>query len=111
MSGVATAYRVVAWVVGVNLILVVLGFVGQISTDDSSWFNRHDGLITAVDMIHGYLFMLLIVLVALLARRHRWTPGFTISTMLLATVPVVSFWAERRASGALRREARSAAAA
>ena len=59
MSRTATAYRVVAWVVGINLILVMIGFVGQLSTDDSSWFNRNDGLISAIDIAHGWMFMLL----------------------------------------------------
>lgn len=101
MSRTATAYRVVAWVVGINLILVMVGFVGQLSTDDSSWFNRNDGLISAIDIAHGWMFMLLIVLIVVLGRRHRWTTPFMATTALLATIPLVSFWAERRASRAL----------
>jgi hypothetical protein len=44
----------------------------------------------------------LLVLIAVLARRHRWQPWFVISTALFATIPLVSFWAERRATGAVR---------
>ena len=101
MKNVALAYRIVAWVVGINLILVVIGFVGQKTTDELSWFNRNDGLISAIDIAHGYLFMVLIVLVAVLTRRYRWTPTFAITTIVLATIPLVSFWAERRASHAI----------
>lgn len=105
MNKLAVAYRVLAWVVGINLILVMTGFIGQISTDDLSWFNRNDGLISAIDVAHGWLFMVLIVLIVALARRHRWTPFFTITTVVLATIPLVSFWAEHRATAAIKADA------
>ena len=54
-------------------------------------------------MVHGYLFMGLLVLIAMLARPHRWSPSFTITQQLFATVPLVSFWAERRATHAVLR--------
>lgn len=101
-SKVAVAYRILAYVVGVNLIFVIGAWLAQLSTDDQSWWNRHAGAIGIVDMVHGYLFMALLVLIAVLARRYRWSPGFVIATMLLATVPFVSFWAERRATHAVR---------
>lgn len=96
------AYRVVAYVVGINLIFVIGAWIAQLSTDDSSWWNRNATAIGIVDMIHGYLFMALLVLIAVLARRHRWSPGFVITTMLFATIPFVSFWAEHRATAAIR---------
>ena len=102
MSGVAKAYRVVAYVVGINLIFVIGAWIAQLSTDDSSWWNRNSGAIGIVDMIHGYLFMALLVLIAVLARRHRWKPAFIVTTMLFATIPFVSFWAEHRATAAVR---------
>lgn len=102
MSGIAKAYRVVAYVVGINLIFVIGAWIAQLSTDDSSWWNRHSDAIGIVDMIHGYLFMALLVLIAILARRHRWSPVFVITTMLFATIPFVSFWAEHRATHAIR---------
>ena len=104
MSKVAKAYRVVAYVVGFNLIFVIGAWIAQLSTGDSSWWNRNSGPIGIVDMIHGYLFMALLVLIAVLARRHRWKPAFTVTTMLFATIPFVSFWAEHRATQHLRAE-------
>ncbi|MGJ9422263.1 DUF3817 domain-containing protein [Aeromicrobium sp. CF3.5] len=102
MSRTATAYRAIAWIVGVNLIFVITAWLAQLSTSDASWWNRNAGFITVVDMVHGYLFMALLVLIAVLARRHRWKPAFVLTTALFATIPFVSFWAERRASAALR---------
>lgn len=104
MSKTAVAYRVVAWIVGLNLIFVVTAWLAQMGTGDDSWWNRNAGFITVVDMVHGYLFMALLVLIAVLARRHRWRPAFVITTALFATIPLVSFWAERRTTQTLRRE-------
>jgi integral membrane protein len=102
VSKVAVAYRVVAYVVGINLIFVIGAWIAQLSTSDDSWWNRNSGGIGIVDMIHGYLFMALLILIAVLARRHRWKPAFTVTTMLFATIPFVSFWAEHRATQAVR---------
>lgn len=101
MSGTLRAYQVVATLVGLNLIFVVTAAVAQRVSDDFSWWNRHEGLIFAIDQIHGLLFMVLLVLIAVLHTRERWKPGFTISTMLLATIPLVTFWAERRTTHAV----------
>ncbi|MDR6117907.1 integral membrane protein [Aeromicrobium sp. SORGH_AS981] len=104
MSRIAVAYRVLAWVVGVNLLVVFAGFFGKIFTDEGSWWNRHQDVFLVIDQVHGFLFMALLVLIAILASRHRWSPTFTITTMLLATIPFVSFWAERRTTRVLRAE-------
>lgn len=47
---------------------------------------------------HGWLYMLFLVLAILLSRRAGWELGFTLVTLLCGTVPVLSFWAERRAT-------------
>jgi integral membrane protein len=104
VSRLAVAYRVLAWVVGLNLLVVFAGFFGKILTDEGSWWNRNQDTFLVIDQVHGFLFMVLLVIIAVLASRHRWTPAFTITTMLLATVPFVSFWAERRATRVLRAE-------
>ena len=100
-AGPLRPYQVVATIVGLNLLFVVTAAVAQRTTGDQSWWNRNDGLITAIDQVHGLLFMGLLVLIAVLAQRNRWKPAFTITTMLLATIPLVSFWAERRTTRAV----------
>ena len=101
-SGPLRAYQVIATVVGINLIFVFTAAFAQRATDDTSWWNRNDTLIFTIDQVHGLLFMALLVLIAVLATRNGWKPGFTISTMLLATIPFVSFWAERRTTHKVR---------
>ena len=101
MTRTLRAYQVVATLVGLNLLFVITAAVAQRVTDDFSWWNRNESLIFTIDQVHGLLFMVLLVLIAMLHSRERWTPGFTISTMLLATVPFVTFWAERRTTRAV----------
>ena len=96
MSRTLRAYQVVATIVGLNLLFVVTAAVAQRVTDDFSWWNRNEDLIFTIDQVHGLLFMVLLVLIAMLHSRERWNAAFTISTMLLATIPFVTFWAERR---------------
>nr|MCW2728650.1 hypothetical protein [Aeromicrobium sp.] len=95
-TGPLRPYQVLATLVGLNLLFVFAAAIFQRTTDDTSWWNRNDNLILVIDQVHGVLFMGLLVLIAVLSTRNKWSPGFTISTMLLATIPFVSFWAERR---------------
>jgi hypothetical protein len=39
-----------------------------------------------------------------LSRRARWDLPFTLVTLLCGTIPILSFWAERRATSRVRRE-------
>lgn len=98
---IAVAYRYLAWIVGLTTIFVCVAFAAQQMTEPISWWNTHETLIQVVDQVHGFLFMGVLVLVAILGRRHRWEPFFIITTMILATIPFVSFWAERRATRAV----------
>ena len=99
--GILRAYQVVATVVGLNLIFVITAAVAQRVTDPTSWWNLNEDLIFTIDQVHGVLFMVLLVIIAIIASRFRWRPSMTITTMLLATIPVVSFWAERRTTRAV----------
>lgn len=89
------AYQIMATIVGVNLILVMLGLLKYV-TDPYSWWNENAGLFLFIDQLHGVLFMILIVLVARLGFRERWSWGYIVSIVLLACIPLVSFWSERR---------------
>ena len=42
--------------------------------------------------------MVFLVMVAVLARKARWSIPFTVTTLLAGTIPIVSFWAEHRAT-------------
>ncbi|MEV8511431.1 DUF3817 domain-containing protein [Dactylosporangium sp. NPDC051484] len=83
-----TRYRVVAWIVGVLLIVLTVGTVLKYTTDDET-------IVALVGPAHGFLYMLYLVLAADLARRARWRLPFTVLVLLAGTVPFLSFFAER----------------
>ncbi|GGM72337.1 membrane protein [Dactylosporangium sucinum] len=83
-----TRYRVIAWIVGVLLIVLTVGTVLKYTTDDET-------IVALVGPAHGFLYMVYLVLAADLARRAKWTIGFTVLILLAGTVPFLSFVAER----------------
>lgn len=94
-----------ATVVGCMVIVVFTLFFSQLATEPTSWFNRHETLIMVIDQVHGVLYMVFLVVAAMLARRAGWSILFTLTTLIAGTVPIVSFWAEHRATRAVRRMA------
>jgi len=90
------AYQVMATIVGLNLLVVMAGFIGKIATDEGSWWNLNQDMFLVIDQVHGFLFMVLIVIVARLTLREKWSWGFMLSVIVLACIPFVSFWSERR---------------
>ena len=53
---------------------------------------------------HGYIYMVFLLAALALAAKARWPLAFTVVTLLCGTVPVLSFWAERRAVRRVREQ-------
>jgi integral membrane protein len=85
-----TAYRVMAWVVGVWLIVLV--FVAM----PLKYLADSPTMVEIVGPVHGFLYMAYLAVTLILAYRARWSPVRTILVMLAGTVPFMSFVAERR---------------
>jgi integral membrane protein len=82
-------YRVVAYVVGVGLVVLVLIGVPL------RYLGHNKSVVAVVGPLHGFLYMVYLVLVLDLARRFRWNPVRMVLVMLAGTVPFLSFVAER----------------
>ena len=93
-----TRYRVIAWVVGVGLLVLVL--VGM----PLKYFADQPVVVEVVGPLHGFLYMVYLVLVLHLALRRRWSPVRTLVVMLAGTVPFLSFVAERKVTHLVRAE-------
>lgn len=108
-------YRVMANVVGVLLVVLVLVGVPLANFDGSpmwgvfdstpmwvtpgSGVNELGNAITEyLGVAHGWLYMVFLFMAFWLSRRAVWPIGFTLVTLLCGTVPLLSFWAERRAT-------------
>jgi integral membrane protein len=97
-------YRVMANVVGVLLVVLVLVGVPlkYLSADGTGPQHTGEWITQYLGVAHGWLYMIFLVTAFLLSRRARWDLAFTITTLLLGTVPLLSFWAERRATARVR---------
>ncbi len=89
-------------VVGILLIPLVLGFLGKLVTDEGTLIHDIGEKTEILGVLHGWLYMIFLVMAALLARAAKWTIPFTIVTLLAGTIPFVSFWAEHRATKAVK---------
>jgi integral membrane protein len=118
LAAALTRYRALANVVGV--LLIVLCLVGlplnEAHLVDPAWFpvgsdaqQVGDAISKYLGVAHGWLYMLFLLLAFALSRRARWTPAFTVVTLLCGTVPILSFWAEHRATQRVRAQLDGAA--
>jgi integral membrane protein len=88
MSGALIRFRVIAYIVGVFLLLLTIGVVLRYGFGQPA-------LSETVSPIHGFLYMLYLVAVFDLGRRADWSLGRMAVVMLAGTVPLMSFYAER----------------
>ena len=86
----------------VGVLLIVLILIGMplkyLFDEGTSAHDLGEFITTYLGVAHGWLYMIFLIMAALLARAARWTISFTIVTLLCGTIPVVSFWAEHRAT-------------
>jgi integral membrane protein len=116
-----TAYRVMATIVGVLLVVLILIGVPLANFDGSSMWGIFgstpswvtpgsdanqlgENITTYLGIAHGWLYMIFLVSAFLLSRRARWSLPFTLVTLVCGTIPLVSFWAEHRATRRVRAE-------
>lgn len=116
MKKALTRYRVMAYVVGVLLIVLILIGVPLSNFDGSpmwvgdkiptpNWFdegsranNLGEFITSFLGTLHGWLYMLFLIFAFSLARKAKWSMGFTLGVLAAGTIPVVSFWAEHKAT-------------
>lgn len=102
-------YRVLAYVVGV--LLIVLVFIGvplrYLSPNPlhNMWGERINGIL---GVAHGWLYALLLISAYNLGRRVRWGWKWLLAIALAGTIPVLSFVAEHFASKDVRAKLRAA---
>jgi integral membrane protein len=82
-------YRVLAYVVGVGLVVLVCVGVPL------KYLAGIPAVVEVVGPLHGFLYLVYLLSVGDLSIRARWSPVRTILVMLAGTVPFLSFVAER----------------
>lgn len=95
MQGALTRYRVIAVIVGTALLVLTAGVVVHVVDGDHTW-------IKIAATVHGYLYIVYLVLGFDLCRRARWSLPRTALVLLAGIVPFLTFVAERRVTKELR---------
>ena len=96
MRGALLRYRIMAYLVGV--LLVVLVCVGV----PMKWIWHDETVVTWTGMPHGWLYMVLLITAFDLGRRAKWSWKRLLLIALAGTVPFLSFVAERSATKDVR---------
>jgi integral membrane protein len=99
MSSALTRFRIAAYVVGVVLILLVLVAMPL------KYFADSPGLVAVIGPIHGFLYIVYLVVTFDLSMRQRWPLGRMVLLLLAGTIPFLSFVAERWATARVREAA------
>ena len=97
IKGALLRYRVMAWIVGV--LLVVLVVIGMPLKD----VGGNDAVVVATGVPHGWLYMVLLITAYDLGRRVKWPWGRLLLIALGGTVPFMSFVAEFYATRDVKR--------
>ena len=84
-----TRYRIMAWLAGIGLLLLVLNMFLRYVLD-------LDTILDLVPRVHGFVYMIYLVTVVDLASRMKWTWTRGILVALAGTIPFLSFVAEHR---------------
>ena len=84
-----TRYRVMAYIVGVMLLLLVLVAV------PIKYIGHHEGPVAVIGTAHGFLYCVYLLAAFDLALRARWSAKGTVLVLLAGTIPFLSFVAER----------------
>ena len=97
VRGALLRYRVMAFVVGVTLLVfcvaIVLKYVTKTIESDS-----------LVAIVHGWLFMVYVLLGLDLGFRMRWSFGRLLLMTVSGMIPFLSFYAEHKVTGWVRDE-------
>jgi integral membrane protein len=104
MDAALTRFRVVAYIVGVFL-LILVGVAMPLK-----YLADSPQLVEVVGPVHGFLYMIYLVVAFDLAVRSRWRFTRTALILVAGTIPVMSFVAERRVTGWVRRTRLAASA-
>lgn len=97
IKGALTRYRVMAWIVGSLLVLLVAVAMPL------KYIWGMDGMVQVVGVIHGWLYMVLLITAYDIGRRVAWTWKQLILIALAGTVPFLSFVAEHYATKDVRK--------
>ncbi|SDQ91644.1 DUF3817 domain-containing protein [Thermostaphylospora chromogena] len=103
MESALKPFRVMAYIVGVMLLLLIVGMVLRYGFD-----IPEPGSI--ISPTHGFLYMVYLVTAFNLGLKARWSWPYTLGVLLAGTVPLLSFVIERKVTRRVQEQIAAAAA-
>ncbi len=97
IRGALTRYRVIAYIVGVMLLLLL--FVAM----PLKYLADDPGAMNIIGPLHGFLYVVYLLGTFDLFRRVRWSLPRLVLMALAGTIPFLSFYAERKTTHELTR--------
>lgn len=104
MSKLVTAYRVLAFVVGVLLVAGSISSILKYLLTEGSALQELGDQLTWIWLIHGWIYMIYVVVAFLLTRRLGWSLQFLVVMLVAGLVPVTIFFVERHVANRLKAE-------
>ncbi|WP_300681693.1 DUF3817 domain-containing protein [Nocardioides sp.] len=98
MTKLFTAYRILAILVGICLLVASVDWLIVHLIDDSfpdMWW---------LWMLHGYVYMAYLVVAVLFTRRARWSLNFVLLIIIAGLIPVLMFFVEHFVAEKFKRE-------
>ena len=86
IRGALLRYRVLAWVTGLWLLLLVVELIVKYGFGVDS--------LDFVPVVHGWIYVVYLAMTVDLAIRVRWPVGKTVLTLIAGTIPFLSFYFE-----------------
>lgn len=102
MTRLFNVYRVLALVVGVLLLVGTVGSILKYGLEDGSGLQQLGEDLTPVWLIHGWIYMVYVVVAFVLTQKARWSIPQFLLMMAAGLVPGLIFWVERRVADRLR---------
>ncbi|WP_232248621.1 DUF3817 domain-containing protein [Streptacidiphilus rugosus] len=93
-----TAYRALAYVTGVGLVLLCVACVAYYG------FGASKTPVMIIGTLHGWLYMAYVVVAFTLGNKLNWPMGKIAWTVLAGTIPTAVFFVERRVVAEIRAE-------
>ncbi|UMG94174.1 DUF3817 domain-containing protein [Nocardioides sp. TF02-7] len=104
MNGLFKTYRVLAFVVGVLLVVGAVGSVFKYALPEGGSLQELGDALTPIWVIHGWIYMIYVVVAFVLTQRAGWPLTRFLLMLVAGLVPVLIFWVERTVAERLRAE-------
>lgn len=104
MNGLFKTYRVLAFVVGVLLVVGAVASLLKYGLPDGGSLQQLGDDLTPVWLVHGWIYMVYVVVAFVLTQKAGWPLPRFLLMMVAGLVPGLIFWVERRVAHQLRDE-------